>query len=122
MKDKHAEGRHDSQNQTKPSERVHLTEREAAYVDMSYQAIRPQQYISVLFFGELASHIAMNQVQVVMAESHSIAEVRANMADMFPQWRSFGLPIQQALNRELVDEFAIVNVGDEVAFFPALTE
>lgn len=79
-------------------------------------------HINVLFFGELAQHIGMNQIEWSLERSTTVEQLKQTLEQFFTHWASFSDPIEQAVNREFVDERAIINIGDEVAFFPSLFE
>lgn len=76
--------------------------------------------IHVFFYGELAKHIHMNQIEMPLTHSETILDIKEKLAVAFVEWSTYHAPIQQSLNRHLVAEDAIVNIGDEVAFFPPL--
>lgn len=76
--------------------------------------------INVYFYGELAVHVSMNQIAIPMQHSRSVADVKHLLAHQFANWHSYTQPIYNVINRELVDDDAVVNVGDNVAFFPAM--
>lgn len=79
-------------------------------------------HINVMFFGELAEHVGMNQVEWGFSNSLSIRQLMLQLTQVFTELASFPETIEYALNRNIVDDTAMINVGDEVAFFPSLFE
>jgi molybdopterin synthase sulfur carrier subunit len=71
--------------------------------------------ITVKFFASLREQIGQSEIQIDTAET--VAEVWTKACDNIP------LPshILMAINKEYVDQNAIVKAGDEIAFFPPVT-
>ncbi len=73
--------------------------------------------ITVKFFASLREEVGHHELQFNIDNSLTIEEIWSKACGKMP------LPphILMAINMQYVDKTALVNIGDEVAFFPPVT-
>ncbi len=79
--------------------------------------------IKVLFFAQLREQLDCSELQLNIDSSISLQNLRAQLAQQNNKWQDCFASDQLlvAINQELVDSQAVINDGDEVAFFPPVT-
>jgi len=79
--------------------------------------------IKVLFFAQLREQLDCAEVALEVAPSTSIKGIKQLLAERGEQWqKAFGKNnLLSAINQNMVDDSALVQQGDEVAFFPPVT-
>ncbi|GAB2891017.1 molybdopterin converting factor subunit 1 [Microbulbifer echini] len=78
--------------------------------------------VKVLFFARLRQQLGTGEI-TLGDFSGSLGDLRTILCEQHPDW-SAQLQrddIRMALNQELAEPEAMVNSGDEVAFFPPVT-
>ncbi|MCO1334564.1 molybdopterin converting factor subunit 1 [Microbulbifer sp. OS29] len=78
--------------------------------------------VKVLFFARLRQQLGTGELSLGDF-SGSLGDLRQALCAQYPDW-SVHLQrddIRMALNQELAEPEAVVNAGDEVAFFPPVT-
>lgn len=79
--------------------------------------------IKVLFFAQLKEQLGCSEYNLDINSSVSIDWLREQLANQDDKWQECmqNGKLLMAVNQELVSSEALVNDGDEVAFFPPVT-
>lgn len=80
--------------------------------------------IEILFFARIREQLGVDRLQWPLASAVSLAQLRQQLIEQRGElWQSVLMAdnILISLNQTVVAEQAIVNQGDEVAFFPPVT-
>ncbi len=81
--------------------------------------------ITVLYFARLKESLNYTSEQIELPQPQtSIAQLKQHLAQRGDAWSQVFTGkqlIRAAINHALVEDFAIINDGDEVAFFPPVT-
>lgn len=81
--------------------------------------------VTVLYFARLKESLSYSTEEIELPSGHySVAMLMAELASRGGRWAeifSGKQPVRAAINHALVDNVAIINDGDEVAFFPPVT-
>jgi molybdopterin synthase sulfur carrier subunit len=79
--------------------------------------------IKVLFFAQLKEQLGCSEYNLDINSSVSIDWLREQLANQDDNWQECmqNGKLLMAVNQELVSNEALVNDGDEVAFFPPVT-
>lgn len=79
--------------------------------------------IKILFFASLREKLGVSQIELVVDAPLSVMDLRLAIIKQYPAWEieltKKNLLI--AINKEQSHLDNIVNIGDEVAFFPPVT-
>ncbi|WP_299580393.1 molybdopterin converting factor subunit 1 [uncultured Microbulbifer sp.] len=78
--------------------------------------------VKVLFFARLRQQLGTGEISLADF-SGSLSALREVLCEQHPDWSAHLQrdDIRMALNQELAESEAVVNAGDEVAFFPPVT-
>jgi sulfur-carrier protein len=81
--------------------------------------------IKVLYFARIKESVNYSMEEIALTSDIStITALKQYLAKRGDVWAELfnGKPtIRAAINHELVDDMAVINEGDEVAFFPPVT-
>jgi molybdopterin synthase sulfur carrier subunit len=79
--------------------------------------------INVVFFAQLREQLKTDQLQLELSTPCTVADVQQALLDNHPQWQDFlaNRALMCAVNQDMVQSDALVNDGNEVAFFPPVT-
>lgn len=79
--------------------------------------------IKVSFFAALREALNCSEIQLNVTESVSIEQIKALIITLHPHWESNfnNNALLAAINHEMVDDTSMVNINDEIAFFPPVT-
>lgn len=79
--------------------------------------------IKVLFFAQLRERLGCSEYNLDINSSVSVKWLRDQLGAQGDNWQECFADgkLLAAVNQELVDNLAMVNSGDEVAFFPPVT-
>jgi len=79
--------------------------------------------IKVNFFGALREQLHCNEAQLNTSSPVTVAQARDLLIEQFPEWKSKlnNNTLISAVNHEVVQDDFIVDVNDELAFFPPVT-
>lgn len=79
--------------------------------------------IKVLFFARLREQLECAELELAAADVVDLTGLRSRLLELHPHWYEFlrNEQILMALNQTLIKGNAVVNDGDEVAFFPPVT-
>ena len=79
--------------------------------------------VKVLFFAQLREQLGCSEYSLDINSTVSLEWVRGQLAEQNAKWQDCFASdkLLMAINQELVDSSAMVNDGDEVAFFPPVT-
>ena len=75
--------------------------------------------VQVLFFGATAAEVGKREIEIDLAEQAKAREVFDKICDDFPQLQKHSLLF--AVNQEYANGNEIVNDGDELAIFTAVS-
>ncbi|WP_462175522.1 molybdopterin converting factor subunit 1 [Pseudoalteromonas gelatinilytica] len=77
----------------------------------------------ILFFAQLKELLGCPGVEMSLDTPLSVAELRSKLIEEYPEWKAHlqSGQVLQAVNHTLVNNEALVQPGDEVAFFPPVT-
>jgi molybdopterin synthase sulfur carrier subunit len=81
-------------------------------------------FINLRFFASIREQLNMTSHSLELVEPRSVRLIRNELAARGGPWeRALGSHqrVLAALNQEVVDEQALVQPGDELAFFPPVT-
>lgn len=79
--------------------------------------------IRILFFAQLREQIGVEAIEWPLGKSKNIKQLCAELVISNPSWEGIlsSPKISCALNHSIVKFDALLNDGDEVAFFPPVT-
>ena len=81
--------------------------------------------IKIFYFARLKETLKFSTEDLELPdETLTILKLKAFLAERNDTWRQMlmgKLKVRGAINHELVDDFATIHDGDEVAFFPPVT-
>ena len=79
--------------------------------------------VKVLFFAQLREQLGCDEYKLDINSTVSLQWLRKQLAEQNSLWQAClqDGKLLMAINQELVDNTAMVNDGDEVAFFPPVT-
>jgi molybdopterin synthase sulfur carrier subunit len=79
--------------------------------------------IKVLFFAQLREQLGCNEYNLDINSTVSLQWLKGQLAEQSEEWQACfeNDKLLMAINQEIVDASALVNDGDEVAFFPPVT-
>ncbi len=81
--------------------------------------------IKILYFARIKESVNYSTEDILLPHSvKTITDLKSYLAQRGDVWKdlfSTQQTIRAAINHELVDNTAIINDGDEVAFFPPVT-
>ncbi len=79
--------------------------------------------LNLLFFGQLKERLKCDKLQLEIDQPMTISQLKVHLVDLNPCWRTWLLDTQllAAVNQSLCGTEHIVNITDEVAFFPPVT-
>lgn len=79
--------------------------------------------ITILFFGQLKERLNCDKLDWHLPYSKSVADLKQQLIQQHQEWQEFlaDSKVLCAVNHTIVDTNAVVNQGDEVAFFPPVT-
>jgi molybdopterin synthase sulfur carrier subunit len=79
--------------------------------------------ITVKFFAFLREQLGQSQIDIETQTPISINDLLSQLHAMHPSWEQIlqSQSVLCAINHTLVSMESVVNVGDEVAFFPPVT-
>jgi len=79
--------------------------------------------INVHFFAALREQLKCNEIKLNVASPITVKQAKQLLVEMHPNWQQFLLnnSLLTAVNHELVEEDYVVNLHDELAFFPPVT-
>ena len=79
--------------------------------------------ITIKFFAQLREEVGVDKIEMDIVEATTIDDVRQILIEKGEHWRSAFQDRQLlcALNHTVVGLQAMVNTGDELAFFPPVT-
>lgn len=79
--------------------------------------------IKVLFFGQLKESLKCAELELSVPTATTIAQLKSQLVEQNPSWQRWILDNQllTAVNQILCDAEQVIEINDEVAFFPAVT-
>ena len=78
--------------------------------------------VQVLFFGATAEAIGKRKVEFSLAENINADKARAEILEAFPALKkNFGKTLLFAVNQEYANGNEVINDGDELAIFTAVS-
>ncbi|MBC3767395.1 molybdopterin converting factor subunit 1 [Neptunicella marina] len=79
--------------------------------------------VKVKFFARLREQLQCSELEVELAESTSIAQLKHKLVDGNPNWQQAlaSGDLLCALNQTLCSSDTVLSDNDEVAFFPPVT-
>lgn len=77
--------------------------------------------VTVLLFATLRDLIGVRQLQLDMADNQTVADLRAELGDRYPQAVPNLQAALAAINEEYAFDDSSLSEGDEVAFFPPVS-
>ncbi len=81
--------------------------------------------IKILYFARVKEAVKFSSEDLEWPEAIlSVLTLKAHLAKRNETWQQMlmgKLKVRAAINHELVDDHALINDGDEVAFFPPVT-
>ncbi|MEJ6670664.1 MAG: MoaD/ThiS family protein [Pseudomonadales bacterium] len=80
--------------------------------------------MKILFFAALRETMGQSEIEIVLDRAITVGELKTRIK--LPNGATLNeasqdQPLMAAVNQEMVDDFAIVAVDAEVAFFPPVT-
>lgn len=77
--------------------------------------------VKVVFFARHREQMGMSECCIPLSAAVSLAELKQQLGQLYPQFNSLRQPIMAAINQDFADDDQSVQAGDEVAFFPPVT-
>lgn len=77
--------------------------------------------IQVLFFAKLRESLPVAELSWPLAEAMTMGDLRTQLRAQGEAWQALDGTLMMAVNQTLVQPEALVQPGDEVAFFPPVT-
>ncbi|MCA1625214.1 MAG: MoaD/ThiS family protein [Acidobacteria bacterium] len=78
--------------------------------------------VRVLFFGATAEAVGKREIEFSLAENTNASEARTEILEAFPNLKKyFGKSLLFAINQEYASGDEIINNGDELAIFTAVS-
>lgn len=77
--------------------------------------------IQVLFFAKLRESLPVAELSWPLAEAMTMGDLRTELRAQGEAWQALDGTLMMAVNQTLVQPEALVQPGDEVAFFPPVT-
>ena len=77
--------------------------------------------VKILFFARHREQMGMADCQWSLDVPVSLAELKQQLGQRYPQFTSLRQPVMTAINQDFADDARLVQHGDEVAFFPPVT-
>ena len=77
--------------------------------------------VRVLFFAKLRESLPVAELSWPLAEAMTMGDLRAELRAQGEAWQALDGTLMMAVNQTLVQPEALVQPGDEVAFFPPVT-
>lgn len=77
--------------------------------------------VNVLFFGATAEAVENREIEFKVDENKNAEQVFGEILDAYPKLRNFGKTLLFSVNQEYSDGDEIVEDGDELAIFTAVS-
>ncbi len=77
--------------------------------------------VKVLFFARHREQMGMAECLLPISTACTLAELKQNISQLYPQFTSLRQPIMAAINQDFAADDQLIQQGDEVAFFPPVT-
>lgn len=79
--------------------------------------------LKVVFFARLKEQIGTDQISIELTQQTTVKEIKQALIALHPHWQTAlsATNLLAAVNHDIVTEDAIVQQGDELAFFPPVT-
>lgn len=76
--------------------------------------------MKILYFASLREELGVNSADLDIKTPISVQELRVILIEKYSK-NKFNESLLCAVNQEFADDKNIINSGDEIAFFPAVT-
>lgn len=77
--------------------------------------------VNILFFARLREKMGAQQLTLAIDTPVSLADLKERLGEAHPAFAELRPPIMAAINQDFAPDEAMVQSGDEVAFFPPVT-
>ncbi len=79
--------------------------------------------MKIVFFAALREQLNCDDIDLKTTEAITVLQAKALIVNKNPQWESIlnNQSLLAAVNHEIVEDDALVNIDDELAFFPPVT-
>lgn len=77
--------------------------------------------VNILFFARLREKMGTQTIALEIETPVSLADLKAQLGEAHPTFAELRPPIMAAINQDFAPDEAMVQAGDEVAFFPPVT-
>ncbi|MEC7119457.1 MAG: molybdopterin converting factor subunit 1 [Pseudomonadota bacterium] len=77
--------------------------------------------VKILFFARHREQMGTAELNMPLAKATSLAEFKQQLTQAHPQFAGLRQPVMVAINQAFSDDDALIQAGDEVAFFPPVT-
>ena len=77
--------------------------------------------IKVLFFASCRDIVGTKELDLEVQEGFRVGDLKRNLLEEYPRLAALNDVLSVAINAEYVDESALLNPGDEVAFIPPVS-